>query len=194
MNLFKLTQFHIFLRCLSLRQRFWNHSLRLFRQFTIYLQLNICVSRTCETLQLMWYIEERRNPPTKKQLLFSNLIKYLQNSEVVTFRACKNVLWVNYIYAKLLCFYITRLHYFHRFCNCTIASTVCAFKELKIYPPKNENVVLALFIFCIWHSWTNLTWRIYKGTHEKKWRHDSWSSMHSISIISMKPKPGTIFL
>ena len=31
-------------------------------------------------------------------------------------------------------FVFTRLHYFHRFCNCTIALTVCAFKELKIYP------------------------------------------------------------
>ena len=40
-NINEVHTFHIFLRCLSLRQRFWNHSFRrLFRQFTaVYRQL-----------------------------------------------------------------------------------------------------------------------------------------------------------
>ena len=79
---------------------------------------------------------------------------------VVTFRACKNVLWVNYIYAKLLC--LQGCTIFTIFVTAHLRWQFVPLKNLKSIPKlqirqqdkrfDDENVVLALFILCSLHS------------------------------------------
>ena len=85
---------------------------------------------------------------------------------VVTFRACKNILcqlWVNYIYAKLLC--LQGCTIFSIFVTAHLLWQFVPSKNLKSIPKlqirqqdkrfDDENVVLALFILCSLHSWSN---------------------------------------
>jgi hypothetical protein len=56
-NLFKLTQllYIFFIRCLSLRQRFWNHSFRrLFGRFTVYRLIKYFSFKNMKKLRLDW--------------------------------------------------------------------------------------------------------------------------------------------